>query len=104
VLAGLILILVGAATNNPTRLVIGLGLGSIGGLELSVREHVAGYRSHTTLLAGVGFVLSLLVTYFGFRLVLWVCLAIGAVVGGLIWVGMRQVFRRAAGGLSYRLR
>ena len=31
----------------------GLALGSIGGLELSIREHFAGYRSHTAVLAGV---------------------------------------------------
>ena len=31
---------------------LGLALGAIGGLELSIREHFAGYRSHTLLLAG----------------------------------------------------
>ena len=30
----------------------GLVLGSLAGLELAVREHFAGYRSHTLLLAG----------------------------------------------------
>ncbi|MGZ5308144.1 MAG: hypothetical protein ACXWW8_01740 [Solirubrobacterales bacterium] len=30
----------------------GLVLGSLAGLELSVREHFAGYRSHTLLLSG----------------------------------------------------
>ena len=30
----------------------GLALGSLAGLELAVREHFAGYRSHTLLLAG----------------------------------------------------
>src|SRR4051794_7991364 len=30
-----------------------LALGSLAGLELSIREHMAGFRSHTTLLAGV---------------------------------------------------
>ena len=33
-------------------LVTGLALGSLAGLELSIREHFAGYRSHTALLAG----------------------------------------------------
>ncbi len=31
---------------------IGLVLGSLAGLEVSVREHFTGYRSHTLLLAG----------------------------------------------------
>ena len=29
-----------------------MALGSLAGLELSIREHFAGYRSHTTVLAG----------------------------------------------------
>ena len=33
-------------------LATGLALGSLGGLELSIREHFAGYRSHTAMLAG----------------------------------------------------
>ncbi len=32
---------------------VGVALGSLAGLELSIREHFAGYRSHTTLLSGV---------------------------------------------------
>ncbi len=31
---------------------IGLVLGSVSGLELSIREHFGGFRSHTALLAG----------------------------------------------------
>jgi hypothetical protein len=31
---------------------IGLVLGAVSGLELSIREHFGGYRSHTALLAG----------------------------------------------------
>ena len=30
----------------------GLVLGTVAGLELSIREHFTGYRSHTALLAG----------------------------------------------------
>lgn len=104
VLAGLILIVVGAITGNPTQLGIGLALGSLGGLELSIREHFAGYRSHTTLLAGVVFVLSTGVTYFLFRLVLWACLIIGLTLGGLAWGWLRRTFEKASGGLSYKLR
>src|SRR4051795_11532044 len=33
-------------------------LGSLGGLEVTIREHFAGYRSHTTLLAASGAVRS----------------------------------------------
>lgn len=47
--AGLVL---GPTDRGQTFLVTGLVLASIGGLELSIREHFAGYRSHTAILAG----------------------------------------------------
>ena len=40
-------------SRGPILIAAGLALGSIGGLELSIREHFAGYRSHTAVLAGV---------------------------------------------------
>ena len=99
VLAGLILIIIGAITSNLTQLGIGLALGSLGGLELSIREHFAGYRSHTTLLAGVVFVLATGLTFFfageipGVRAPeLWVCLVIGVTLGGVAWGWLRQTF------------
>jgi len=104
VLVGLILIVIGAISKNPTQLGIGLALGSLGGLELSIREHFAGYRSHTTLLAGVVFVLSCIVSYFFLELVLWQCLIIGFTLGGVSWWLLRQKFIKASGGLSYKLR
>ncbi len=33
------------------RIAAGLAIASLGGLELAIREHVTGYRSHTTMLA-----------------------------------------------------
>lgn len=104
VLAGLVLIAVGAISGNPTQLALGLLLGSVGGLELSIREHFSGYRSHTTLLAAVVFVLSTGVAFFLVGLVLWICLGIGATIAGLAFWRFREAFRQASGGLSYRLR
>ena len=34
-----------------TLLALGFALGALGGLDTSVREHFAGYRSHTLVLA-----------------------------------------------------
>src|SRR5919202_2278117 len=52
---GLVLILWGAAkgSGGEELLVAGLVLASLGGGELALREHLAGYRSHSSLLAGV---------------------------------------------------
>ena len=55
ILAGLVLFVAGVLTHGSRgRLLLGFGLTlvSIASLELSIREHFAGYRSHTTLLAG----------------------------------------------------
>jgi hypothetical protein len=57
VLVGIVMLVLGLFFVDGRRggLLIGTGLllGSIGGLELSIREHLAGYRSHTLILAGV---------------------------------------------------
>lgn len=42
-----------SGSRAPILIATGLILGSIGGLELSIREHFAGYQSHTMVLAGV---------------------------------------------------
>src|SRR3954468_13549910 len=54
VLLALILIVVGFIVRGErggTMIVGGFALGSLAGLELSIREHFGGSRSHTTLLA-----------------------------------------------------
>jgi hypothetical protein len=48
----LVLGFVGDESRRPLFIGTGLALGSLGGLELSIREHFAGYRSHSTILAG----------------------------------------------------
>src|SRR5215212_10623710 len=54
ILIGLVLILWGAArgSGGEEMLASGLVIASLGGGELALREHMAGYRSHTSLLAG----------------------------------------------------
>jgi hypothetical protein len=56
IFVGLVLIVFGFLTKDSVRgrtlLACGLALGALGGLDTSVREHFAGYRSHTTVLAG----------------------------------------------------
>ncbi len=57
VLAAIVMLVAGfffvGGSRGPILIAAGLALGSIGGLELSIREHFAGYRSHTLVLAGV---------------------------------------------------
>jgi len=103
VLAGIVALVVGFVSTNPTALGIGVALGAIGGLEVSVREHLAGYRSHTTLLAGAVFVLVTGGLLYVGGLVPAVCLVAGAVGFLVSFLVLRRAFRRASGGLSYRI-
>jgi len=107
VFIGILLLIAGFFVAPPQGFVmiaVGLVLGSLAGLELSIREHFAGYRSHTLLLsAAVG------VPIFG---VLFVatnapalgCVAVGALAfGGSAWL-FTNAFRRRSGGAPFRLR
>ncbi len=111
VLVGIILLIVGfvlmAGGNGTgaTLLLAGLALGSIGGLETSIREHFAGYRSHTLVLAGVPAlaVLAILFVADPSGLPGWVrALIAAAVFGFAAWLLTIQ-FSRASGGLRYKL-
>ncbi len=104
VLSGLILIIIGVISTNAKQLVIGLLLGSLGGLELSVREHFAGYRSHTTLLAGVVFVVTLVGVFISETVSHQIALVIAFTLGAVAWGLFRRAFIKASGGLAYKLR
>jgi hypothetical protein len=90
-----------------TMLFAGIALGSLAGLETSVRDHFAGYRSHTTLLAGAAGATSMIGTIFALKgiapgIPLFVPLIVGAVVFAIVFPLLRRVFQRRSGGLSYR--
>ena len=76
-------------------------LGSIAGLEVSIREHFSGYRSHSSLIAGVPAVAVLTVLFF---LGAGQIIALGAalIVFGLAFAALRELFRRKSGGRSFR--
>jgi hypothetical protein len=103
VLAGLVALAIGLIGANPTLLGVGVVLAGLGGLEVSVREHFAGYRSHTTLLAGTAFVLVTGGLFYLAGLILAICLGVGAVAFLAVFLLLRRAFQRASGGLSYRL-
>ena len=103
ILAGLVCLGIGVFGGDEKLIGVGVALAALGGLEVAVREHLAGYRSHTTLLAGLAFVLTVGLLFYVPRLVLAVCLPIGAVVFAVVFLLARRAFRRASGGLSYRI-
>ncbi len=106
VLIGLVLLLVGFFVGDARGVVMiacGLTLASLAGLELSVREHLAGFRSHSTVLAGSVTLVGLAAGYFLLPSGLFALnLPIGAVVFGIAFYAFRELFKRRSGGLGFR--
>jgi hypothetical protein len=105
-LAGIALMvwgLLSGGSEGNMRIAAGLAVASLGGLEVSVREHVTGFRSHTTLLASLAaaIVVAALVFIAGIE-VLGVLLLSGLAVAGAAFWGLRELFKRRSGGLSFR--
>ena len=107
VLLALILLVAGffvEPPRGPIMIGTGLVLGSLAGLELSAREHFAGYRSHTALLAGsVGMIvfIGLLVSQAVGPLPSVIA---GAVAGGVSAWAFAGAFRRRSGGALFKAR
>jgi hypothetical protein len=77
---------------------VGLTLGALAGIELSIREHFAGYRSHTFLLSGAaGVAVLAALAYLTPSLRLPFALAIAAAAFALVAWCLTRVFRRRSG-------
>jgi lysylphosphatidylglycerol synthetase-like protein (DUF2156 family) len=103
ILAGIVALVVGVFGGGPTAIGIGVVLACLGGMEVAIREHLAGYRSHTTLLAGFVFVLAVALLFYAAGQLLAVALAVGAVAFVAAFLGLRRAFQRASGGLSFKV-
>jgi hypothetical protein len=106
VLIGAVLLLAGffvAPPRGPVMIGVGVGLASLAGLELALREHYAGYRSHNLLLgATVGLPL-FAGLFLATKIPTAICVAAGMVAfGGAAWL-FAAAFRRRSGGALYRL-
>ena len=93
----------GAGREGNAKIAAGLAIASIAGLELAVREHVTGFRSHTTLLSGAVGILVIVLLGLGAGLdTLGLLLAGGLVAFAGSFFGLRELFKRRSGGLSFR--
>ncbi len=107
VLVGLVLVVLGflnfQESSGRAMLVAGMALGSLGGLDTALREHLGGRRSHSTLLAALPAVLLAAALYFAGAP--WPLLVLGAVAAfAAAFVALRRVFVRRSGGLSFKIR
>jgi hypothetical protein len=106
ILAGIVVIFWGLFSGGDQgneRVGAGLVLASLGGGELALREHLGGYRSHSSLLAGVAAFVAVTVVAIGLGPVeLWVLLIVAVAVFGGTFYAMRELFKRRSGGLGFR--
>jgi hypothetical protein len=108
ILIGIVMLILGFLVIDGERgvvtMVTGLFLASIGGLELSIREHFAGYRSHTVILAAVPAVAVLAVLFYAGTdgLPSIARAAIGVAVFALAAVYLTRIFQARSGGYSFR--
>jgi hypothetical protein len=107
VFVGILLLIAGFFVTPPQGFVmiaVGLALGSLAGLELSIREHFAAYRSHTLLLSAAVGIPIFGVLFVATKVPTTICVAAGALAfGGSAWL-FTQAFRRRSGGAVFRLR
>jgi hypothetical protein len=105
ILAGIVLIVVGfvrGADRSGALIACGFALVSLAALELSVREHLAGFRSHSALLAGALAVAVAAVAFLLTDVPQVAILVLAVVVGGVAFPALRELFRRRSGGLGFR--
>lgn len=111
VLVGLIMLVAGFISggfSGTLMVAVGITLASLGGLELAVREHFSGFRSHNVLLAlacaifAAALIYALAALLFGAVIpVIPVAVAVVIFVPAVIW--LRNAFKRASGGLTFRI-
>jgi hypothetical protein len=111
ILVGLVLLVIGFVRGDSSGTLLiaaGITIAALGGLELAVREHFAGYRSHSALLAlscaffAAAALVALVVLVFG-SVIPAIAIAAAAIAFVPAFLAFRRAFRRASGGFSYRI-
>lgn len=97
IFAGLIVAVVGVVDHAQATIIVGLVICALGVVEVTGREHFAGYRSHTVLLAAVPTVMleALVVGVFGDPSDRAWLLLVMVPVFALLFFALRQRFRVA---------
>lgn len=102
-LSAIVLGVWGVLAHNGVLLTGAAFLGSVAGLEVALREHLGGFRSHTLVLTGTVTVatLALLLLAGVTRVTVFV---VGPAMLVLGFLGFRQLFKRRSGGAGMRVR
>ncbi|MEA2248630.1 MAG: hypothetical protein QOH46_3159 [Solirubrobacteraceae bacterium] len=105
VLLAILLIILGLLADGGRRgalLAGGIGLASLAGVELSVREHFAGYRSHSAVLAGAAAALVAAPLALFTELPPLASVVVAALVYAIAFAALRKAFQARSGGMGFR--
>src|SRR3954454_22731359 len=104
ILGGLVLMVVGfvkGGNRGGLFAICGIALVGVASLELAVREHFGGYRSHSSLLAAALGGGAMLVLGVGLQVTRVVAIGIGAGIFLAAFLWLRAAFRRRTGGVAF---
>jgi hypothetical protein len=104
ILAGIALVVAAVLVGGDARPVLllgGLAIVSIASLELAIREHFAGYKSHSMLLASVTGLGAAAPLWWTPLNQLWL-VGVFVVVAAFAFRLLRSTFARRSGGLAWR--
>jgi hypothetical protein len=105
ILIAIVLLVLGFVTRGNrghVELAGGFTLMVLSVTELAVREHFAGYRSHSAMLAGIGAVGLAALLFFFAPIPRIVVLVISVSVFGVLMRALRAAFMRRSGGIGFR--
>lgn len=99
VFIGLVCIVIGFLRRDDaggrTILALGFALGALGGLDTAVREHFAGFRSHTLVLSAFPAVAVVVIVALA-GAPAWLVPGLGALVFLLVFTALRRVWERTS--------
>jgi len=105
ILVGIVFIAVGFIFGDDRRALLvtcGFSLVALASLELVIREHFAGYRSHSAVIALACMLATVIPLSFLNAIPKVVLLAAGLAVFAASFVALRKAFTRRSGGLGFR--
>ena len=105
ILGGAVLLVVGLVGGGPSRGVLlgfGFALVFLATIELTLREHLAGYRSHSALIAGCAAAATLGLAALLTGLGRPALVGLAVIVFAVVFMVMRSLFRNRTGGMSWR--
>jgi hypothetical protein len=106
ILAGLVALAAGwfggDGGRRRTLLALGIVLVALGSLEVALREHLAGFRSHSSLLAFAGALAVVVPVALATSMARWLAAVLLLALFAAGFAALRALFRRRSGGLGFR--